>query len=71
MDRDTVIELADYLAQIQQNLQESIARDDPIIKAQIAKLALWEKAMREIADSDHLLAEIECWNDMVKQGKCF
>jgi hypothetical protein len=48
MNCEDAKELADYLNQLQKDLQTSIARDQPWMKAHIAKLALWEKMIRDL-----------------------
>jgi hypothetical protein len=51
MDRETGIELADWLAMMREGNEESMARNDPVIRAHIAKLAGWEKMVREAAEA--------------------
>jgi hypothetical protein len=47
-DRKVVLELADWLANIRQGDEESIAQNDPVIQLHIAKLAAWEKVLRSM-----------------------
>jgi hypothetical protein len=45
-------ELADWLASQRKNFEEgvfSIARNDPAIRAHVAKLTEWEKMVRDLA----------------------
>jgi hypothetical protein len=45
----TARELADWLAMIREGNEESVARNDPVIRAHIAKLEAWEKMVRGLA----------------------
>lgn len=51
-DRQTALELADFLARVREGNEESVARNDPVIRNHIAKLASWEKMVREVAASE-------------------
>ena len=45
-DRDieiTALELADFLARVREGNEDLVARNDPVIRNHIAKLASWEK----------------------------
>lgn len=44
----TALELADWLAHMRKYNEESIARNDPVIRAHIEKLTKWEKMVREL-----------------------
>ncbi len=46
---ETAVELADWLARMREGNEESIARNDPVIRRHIAKLTEWEKMLRELA----------------------
>jgi hypothetical protein len=49
MNRELALELADWLSRMREGNEESIARHDPVIRAHIAKLAKWEKMVRDLA----------------------
>ena len=51
-DRQTALELADFLVRMREGNEESVARNDPVIRNHIAKLASWEKMVREVAASE-------------------
>jgi hypothetical protein len=50
-DRDIARQLADWLAYMRKAHEVSIANQDPAIRDHIAKLAQWEKLVREIAEA--------------------
>lgn len=51
-NRETAQELANWLARMREGSEESAARNDPVMLAHIAKLAIWEKMVRDIAEQD-------------------
>jgi hypothetical protein len=59
MDRKIAIELADWLAHMRKVNEDSVCRNDPVIRAHIAKLKLWEKMVRELPDELERLETME------------